>query len=344
MRQKPTAGERCNPIGRRDLVAMPGAAAAILPVRSLAQAGSGLPLVGVLWPGRPEIEVDFDAAMRDGLKEGGFVEGTNFALAMRYANADFERFVPLAAELAALKPQVIVAAPEAAVLVVHQVAPTVPLVGPLPNDPVATGLVASFARPGGTVTGMTTTAKGGEEALTGKRLGLLKELVPDTALVGLMLHADSPESAALRNGAEAAGSRLGMKILPLRVRTLDDVEAAFAFGLRAGAGAFLIDDQPLMISNRSKVAELAARAGKPTMGMMPEQARAGLLASYGSGPTYAWHRYGSYAAKILAGDRPGDLPIEQERTFLFVINLKTAQALRITVPPRFMTLADELVE
>jgi putative ABC transport system substrate-binding protein len=329
---------------RRDLIAMLSGTAAAWPVRASSQTAHGLPLVAVLWPGKPEIEVEFDAALRHGLKDGGYVEGTNFSFAMRYANADFEHFASLAAELAALNPQVIIAAPEGGVLAVHKAAPTVPLVGTLPGDPVALGLAASFARPGGKVTGMTLSASGGQEALTGKRISLLKELVPGLTRVGLILVAGTSDFRAVQSGAEAASGRLGIKVLPLPVRTLDEVEAAFSSGLRAGTDAFFIDDQPLMFTNRVKVAELAAVAGKPTIGMMPEQARAGLFTSYGNSPADAWRVYGRYAAKILAGANPGDLPIQQESKFLFVINLKTAQELGITVPPRLMTLADELVE
>jgi putative tryptophan/tyrosine transport system substrate-binding protein len=331
-------------IQRRDLIAMLGGVTVAWPLRASSQTTSGLPLVAVLWPGKPEIEVDFDAALRQGLKDGGYVEGTNFAFAMRYANAESERFAPLAAELAALNPRVIIAAPEDGVLAMHNAAPTVPLVGTLPGDPIAAGLAASFARPGGMITGTTLSASGGDEALTGKRLSLLKELVPGISRVGLILVAGTPGFRAVQSGAEAASGRLGIRVLPLPVVTLNDVESAFSSGLRAGADAFLIDSQPLTFTNRIKVAEFSALAGKPTIATMPEQARAGLLTSYGNSPTDAWRTNGRYAAKILAGVKPGDLPIEQESKFLFVINLKTARELGVTVTPRLMTLADELVE
>jgi len=327
---------------RRDLIA---AAALGWPLRSFAQPALGSPLVAVLWPGRPETEVDFDAALRSGLKDGGYVEGTNFAFAMRYATGDLGRLAPLAAELAALKPRVILTGSDDAVLAVHRAAPTVSTItAGMTADPVALGLAESYARPGGTVTGLTLNAGGGEEAITGKRIGLLKEVVPALARLGVIGVADIPLTTAALNGAKGAGARLGVDVLPFLVRTLDDVDAAFASGVRAGAGAFYVVGAPLLMTNRVKVAELAAHAGKPTIGLLVEQARAGLLMSYSSDLVECWRLAGGYAAKILAGAKPGDLPIEQASKFTFVINLKTAKALGITVPPRLLLLADETVD
>ena len=332
-------------IGRRDLIAVFGGAAAAWPLRAFTQPAPGLPLVAVLWPETRELELGRDAALRSGLKDGGFVEGTNFAFAMRYANGEPERFAPLAAELAALMPHVIVAATDNAALAVHRSAPTVPLVFTgVDADPVALGLAESYARPGGTATGMTNNASGGEGALVGKRIGLLKELVPGLARLGLIGVADTPLFVAEQTGANEAAGRLGLDVLPLPVRSFEDVEAAFASGLGAGVGAFYIDSNPLMMTNRTKVAELAARAGKPSIGPLPEQARAGLLMSYSANFVDAWRRAGGYAAKIIAGAKPGDLPIQQADKFTFVINLKTAQALGITIPSRLLLLADETIE
>ena len=348
--QRHSVGKRHRTIRRRDLVAVAaiaatGGAALAWPRRVSAQTAPDLPLVGVLWPGSPAIEVDFESAMRSGLKDGGYVEGKNFAIAMRYANAEFGRLMPLAAELAALKPGVIVTSPDEALLAAHRAAPTVPLVASgVAGDLVALGLAASYARPGGVVTGFTVNAGDGGEAVAGKRIGLLKELAPGVSQIGLIVLAETPEGMAVRNGVKGAAGRLGLAVLPLIVRTLDDVESAFASGLRAGASAFYVDGSPLTFSNRVKVADFASRAGKPTIGSFPEQARAGLLMSYGTDLTDLWHRSGGYAAKILAGENPGDLPIEQASKFTLVINLKTAKALGITIPPTLLARADEVIE
>jgi putative ABC transport system substrate-binding protein len=339
------AGGRPALITRREVLALLGGGAVAWPLRAFAQPAPGLPLVAVLWPGTPESVKDSDAALRGGLKDGGSVEGTNFAFAMRYANGEDERLAPLAAELAALKPRVIMMPTDAAALAVHNAAPTVPLVfTALFSDPVALGLAESYAQPGGMATGFTNSSGGGEEALVGKRISLLKELVPGLARVGVIGVADSPSFAIAQNGTKTAAGHLGLDVFPLPVRTIEDVEAAFASGLRAGAGAFYIDAPPLLFSNRAKVAEFAARAGKPTIAPTTVQARAGLLMSYAPDLAEEWRLAGGYAVKILAGAKPADLPIQQPDKFTFVINLKTAQALGITIPSRLLLLADETIE
>lgn len=256
-----------------------------------------------------EVENNFGPALRIGLKEGGFVEGTNYALAVRYANGEGNRLAPLAAELAALNPRVIITAADEPVITVHRVAPTVPLViSNMTGDPVAFGLAGSYARPGGTVTGMTLNAGGGEDALIGKRMGLLKELVPGLTRIGMIGGPDSPTFIDQQNGAKEAASRLGLVVLPLPVRSLDDVEAAFASGVRTGLGAFYVTGNPLMMTNRAKVAEFAARAGKPTIGLVTEQVRAGLLMSYAPDLEDAWRHAGDYAAKNPRGHQAGRPP------------------------------------
>jgi putative ABC transport system substrate-binding protein len=335
-------------MNRRALIAVAAMAAidsAALgwPLRAFAQSPSDLRLVAVLWPGKQDLEEDFDAALRSGLKDGGFVEGTNFAFAMRYANGDFARLAPLAAEIAALKPSVIIAAPGEAVLAAHEAAPSVPLVN-RGDDPVTLGLADSYARPGGMVTGNISSARGGEAALLGKRISLLKELVPGLSRIGLIVGAGASQSIQVLNGAKDVAHGLSIVALPLPVRTLDDVEAAFASGIRDGADAFYIDGDSPMMSNRDKVAALAAQAGKPTVSQFPEQARAGLLMAYSPDLRDAWRLTGVQAAKILAGAKPSDIPIEQASKFTFVLNMKTAKALGLTIPPTLLARADEVIE
>jgi putative ABC transport system substrate-binding protein len=329
---------------RRDFIAIGGGAALSYPLRVFAQPASGLPLVAVLLPGRPKIYTGFLAALRGGLKDSGFVEGKNFAFAMRFASGNFKRLPSLAAELAALKPRLMVAS-AVAVPVAHRVAPTVPLVfTAFSADPIALGLAQSYARPGGMVTGNVMHASGGEEGLIGKRIGLFRELVPGFTGLGFIGTASNRVSIMERRGLKKVAGRLGFDVVPLPIRTPDDVKTAVASGLRAGVGAFYISGEPLLFTNRAKVAELVAGSGKPSVGVYPQWARAGLLMSYSTDFVDGFRRAGIYAAKILAGAKPADLPIEQASKFTFAINLRTAKTLGLTVPPTLLLRADEVIE
>jgi len=330
---------------RRDLIAATAGGVALgWPLLAFAQAAPGLPLVAVLQPSSSDQFKDGDAALRGGLNDEGFVEGKNFAFATRFADGEFDRLPALAAELAALKPRVIVAS-SAAVLPARKAAPTVPLVfTAFSADPIAAGLVETYARPSGMVTGNTMNAMGGEEALTTKRIGLFKELVPALARLGLIGTPKQGVFVAEQIGIKAASAKLGFEVVLLPIQTLDDVPGAFASGLRAGGDAFYISGEPFLFFNRAKVVELAASSGKPTVGVYPQWARAGLLMSYSQDALDGYRRAGAYAAKILAGAKPGDLPIEQASKFIFVINLKTAKALGVAVPPLLIARADEAVE
>jgi putative ABC transport system substrate-binding protein len=324
---------------RRDFITLLGGAAAPWPLTARAQQAA-LPLVGVLWP-------TFNVparALRAGLKEGGYVEGTNLAIAERSAEGRMERFEALAAELAALGPKAIVSANTEAVLAIHKVAPTIPLVSAgIGDDPVALGLAASIPRPGGAFTGLLLNASGGETAIAGKRIGLLHELVPGLKRLGIIGEA-GPVFDQTMSGVQAAGERLGIAVVALPVRTMADVETAFLSGAGGGADGFYVFGSPLLLAQRTKVAEIAVRAGKPTVGALGFQAEAGLLMTYAIDPADSWRRAGGKAAKILSGTKPSDLPIEMADKFTFTINLKTARTLGIEVGPKLLLLADEVIE
>jgi len=330
---------------RRDFITLLGSAAVASPLVARAQqSGPGVPLVAILSPGTAEGNGDRMAALRRGLQDAGLIEGNNYSLAPRFANGDFERLPPLAKELAALKPRVFVAAANAA-QTVHALLPEFPLVFTgIAADPVAIGFAQNYVRPGGTATGNIMNAIGGEEAITGKRIGFFKELVPNLTRLFMIGTTNNLLATSEQNALRKAADHFGFEFVHHPIETLDDVAGALSTGMREGASAFYISGVPLLLNNISRVLPLVAASGKPTVGVYPEWGRAGLLMSYSSDLADGFRHAGSYVAKILAGEKPGDLPIEQASKFTLVINLKTAKGLGIDVPPMLLSLADEVIE
>jgi putative ABC transport system substrate-binding protein len=326
---------------RREFIGLMGTAASSFARPGYAQTNTGLPLVAVLLTGAPDRTKGIDA-LRTGLQQQGLVEGTNYSFAIRFANGDFERLPALAKELGALKPRVIVA-PANAAGVVHRIVPDQPLVfTSFAADPIALGLAESYVRPGGMATGNVMNAIGGEEALTEKRMGLFKELVPNLTRLGMISTTNNPVSVAEQNALRKVAGHLGFEFV--HIQATDDLEGAFASALRQEVSAFYISGEPLLFANMSNVMTLVAASGKPTVGVYAEWARAGLLMSYSTNILDGFRHAGTYVAKILTGTKPGDLPIEQASKFTFAINLKTAKALGIAVPPTLLSLADEVIE
>jgi putative tryptophan/tyrosine transport system substrate-binding protein len=329
---------------RRQFIGLVGTAALGAARIGYAQTNNGLPLVGVLSPTREEFAKDRIAALRKGLQEAGFIEGTNYSLATRFAEGDLDRVPQLARELGRLKPRVIVVVGYG-VTAVRQLLPNVALVfTAIAADPVALGYAQSYVHPGGMVTGNVLNAIGGEEALTEKRMGLFKELVPTLTRLGMISTAKNAVAIAELDALRKVAGHLGFEFVQYNIQTPDDLENAFASGIREDVSAFYISGEPLMISNMSRVMPFVATSGKPTVGVYPEWGRAGLLMSYSTDVVDDCRHAGTYVAKILSGTKPGDLPIEQASKFTFVINLKTAKALGITVPPTLLSLADEVIE
>jgi len=284
------------------------------------------------------------AALRSGLQAEGLIEGVSYSLATRFANGDMDRLPLLASELAELKPRVIVAAANAA-LVVRKLFPEIPMVfTSFAADPIAAGFAESYVRPGGMATGNVLSAIGGEATLTEKRIGYSKELLPDITRLGVIgwSRASSfvQEVAVLRG----VSGHFGFELKDYPIQTLDDLEGAFASGLRDEMSAFYISGDPLLFNNRTRVMTFVAASGKPTVGTYPQWGQDGLLMSYSADVLDSVRHAGIYAAKILNGAKPADLPIEQASKFVLVINLKTANALGIAVPPTLLALADEVIE
>jgi len=334
---------------RRAFLQGAGSAALVWPIRGSAAARDAtLPLLAVLLPAPEESSKPRLAALREGLKAEGLLEGSHYLVEARFANGDFARLPELAKELDALKPRLFVASANA-VLVVHKLLPDTPLVfTAVAADPIALGLAQSYTRPGGTATGNVMNALGGEESLTAKRLGFFKDLVPNIARLG-MIGSWVPqiqggllyqEEMALRK----ASAQMGFAFEKYAIKTLDDLEQAFAKALADGVDAFYISGEPFLFANISRVLPHVVAAAKPTLGTYPEWARAGLLLSYSNDLADGFRRAGVYAARIIKGAKPGELPIDQASKFTLAINLKTAKQLGIGVPPNLLTLADELIE
>jgi putative ABC transport system substrate-binding protein len=334
---------------RRKFIRLVGGAAA-WPVLARAQQTGKIPVVGFLWGGSAETTAAKErvAAVRKGLQEEGFIEGANYSLAVRFAEGDLNRLPQLARELGALNPRVLVtvgfgAAPA------QRVNPEIPLVFTgVAADPIALGWVESYAHPGGMITGNVMNAVGGEETMAQKRIGLFKQLVPSLTRLGMIAPAKGTLFGGLAMKEKAAlqkvGAQLDFEVIPYDLNTIDDLENAFAAGLRDDVSAFYISTEPLLFANVSRVVSSVTASRKPSVGTIADWGRAGLLMSYATDVIDGMRHAGIYAAKILNGAKPGDLPIEQASKFTLVINQKTAKALGITVPPTLLALADELIE
>ena len=279
-------------------------------------------------------------AFRQGLRELGYVKGQNIALEFRSAENSADRYPALAAELVALTVDVIVAGATPAVLAVKQATGMIPIVFPIHTDPVGAGLVANLARPGGNVTGLSFSS----EDLPGKRIELLKEVIPGVSRIAVLWN--SPNAAALvqLKTAEVAARALSVSVQVLEVRGADGLERAFQAATRGASGALLVLDDPATFLLRKRIVGLAAKNRLPAMYGTREFAVDGGLIAYGANVPDMFRRAAIYVDKIIKGAKPADLPVEQPTKFDFVINLKTAKALGLTIPPSLLLRADQVIE
>jgi putative tryptophan/tyrosine transport system substrate-binding protein len=322
---------------RREFFTLVGGAAA-WPLAARAQQ-PGMPVVGYLRSAPLADVAHLVTAFRQGLKEAGFVEGQNVAIEFRSAEGHTERLPALAAELIR-RPVAVIVADNNAALAAKVATKTVPIVFGSGGDPVKNGLVASLNRPGGNVTGVS--FLGG--VLGAKRLELLRQLVPKATTIGVLVNPGTPTTEAERKDVQAAAQTIGQQLIILDVSSDRDLEAAFATFVQRGAGALLVGSGPFLTSNRERVAALAARHALPTIYHQREVVAAGGLMSYGTSITDAYRQAGIYAARILKGEKPADLPVMQSTKFEFVLNLRTAKTLGLEVPDRLLALADEVIE
>jgi ABC-type uncharacterized transport system substrate-binding protein len=279
-------------------------------------------------------------AFRDGLKETGFVENANVTIEYRYANNRRDRLPALARELVRDGVSVI-AGNSLAAEAAKAITSTVPIVFVTSDDPVKRGLVHSLARPGGNATGFTFFGGG---LLGGKRLGLLAELVPDATAIGFLMDPNWPAAAGDLADTRAAARTLGKRLVVAKAASVREFEPAIAGMLRAGVGALIVGGAPAFSTNRRTLIELSRRHRLPAMYDLSEYVNDGGLISYSASLTDAYRHAGVYAGKILSGAKPEDLPVQQPTRIELALNLKTAKALGLTVPPTLLALADKIVE
>jgi ABC-type uncharacterized transport system substrate-binding protein len=323
---------------RREFITLVGGAAA-WPLTARAQQPK-VPVIGFLGVRSPDDTVTL-AAFRRGLSEGGFVEGQNVTIEYRWAIGQYDRLPAQAAELVQKPVAVLVSAGgEPAALAAKAATSTIPIVFTIGDDPVKLGLVASFNRPGGNLTGInifTTT-------LEAKRLGLLHELVPQAAAIGVLLNANFPAAERQLRDVQGAARAIGLQIHALRANIDREIEVAFETVASQRIAALAVAASPFFTTRRDKIVALAARHAVPTMYTAREYAVDGGLMSYGIDVPDVYRQIGLYAARILKGAKPADLPVLQPTKFETVINLKTAKALRLTIPDKLLALADEVIE
>jgi ABC-type uncharacterized transport system substrate-binding protein len=308
------------------------------PLVAEAQPAARVPRIGVL--GSQALGAGPDDAFRDGLRQVGYVEGRNIAIEWRGAQASAHRFPELAADLVRLKVEVIVAANNSAVAAAQKATASIPIVMIIATDPVRLGFVTSLARPSGNITGLTIQTP----ELAGKRLALLKEAVPELTRVAVLWDPTEPGRRDLVKEAEVAAPRLGLRLQAFEVRSDREIARVFAAMTRERVGAVLVYGSSMLAVHRATIGELAAKSRLPTMAVTREWIDAGFIMSYGTNLNDMYRRAPYFVDKILRGAKPADLPVEQPTKFEFVLNLKAAKALGLTIPPSLLQRADQVIE
>ena len=325
---------------RREFITLVGGAAA-WPLAARAQQPA-MPVVGFLSSETPSGYAFRAAAFRQGLSEAGYVESRNVAIEYRWAEGHYDRLPALAADLVRRQVAVIAAAGTQSALAAKAATTTIPIVFSTAADPVAEGLVASLARPGGNATGVNNLAT----ELVQKQIEKLHQMVPAATAIAALVNPTNPTLAEpATKEVQAAGRTLGLKMIHIiQASTERDIDAAFATLFRLGAGALVVCPDTFFTSRRDQIAALAIRHAIPVIYHLRELPAAGGLMSYGPSATDGYRRVGIYAARILKGERPGDLPVQRATKFDLVINLTTAKVLGLEVPFYLQQLADEVIE
>jgi putative ABC transport system substrate-binding protein len=326
---------------RRDFITLLGVlgVAAAWPLGVSAQQPAKLPIIGYLGPSTRSVDVHRLGALVQRLRELGWIEGRTIVIDYRWAEGRNEHLAEVTAEFVRLKVDVIVTAGTAAVVTAKQATSVIPIVFAVAGDPVGTGLVASLARPGGNVTGLSNQSAD----LAGKRLELLREVVPSLRRLAILANAGSPIGVLEMREAQAAARTLGFEVATLEIRGAQDIAPAFD-ALKGRAEALYVASDPLVTTNRIRINTLALGARLPTMHGQGDNVEAGGLMSYGANYPDLHRRAADYVDKILRGAKPTDIPVEQPTKFDFLINLTTARALGLEVPPTLLARADEVIE
>lgn len=322
---------------RREFFGVVGGAVA-WPLAASAQ--QPMPVVGFLNGGSPEGYAPMVAAVRQGLKETGYVEGQNVAIEFGWAGGKYDRLKALASDMIRRQVDVIAATSTPAALATKAITSTIPIVFTTGADPVELGLVASLNRPGGNVTGVSFLVN----ELTSKQFEMLHKLLPKDSLFGFLVNPDVAFAKSQIKDAEDAARSLGLQLLVLNAKTEDEIDAAFNTLVQRKAGGLVTISEPFLNSRRDQLVALAARHSLPTLYPVRDYVEAGGLVSYGTSIVGAYREVGVYAGRILKGEKPADLPVVRPTKLELVINLKTAKALGIEIHPQLLATADEVIE
>ncbi len=325
-------------IGRRKFLSALGGAAVTWPLAARAQQAA-MPVIGFLIAGTPLSHGQWVAAFVQRLRELGWIEGRTIAIEYRWGEGRNERFAEIAAEFVRRKVDVIVTSATAAVVAAMQATSVIPIVFAAAGDPVGTGLVASLARPGGNVTGLSIQ----QTDVAAKRLELLREVVPGLGRLAILANVGSPSVVLDMREVQATARTLGLEVTTLEIRRGEDIAPAFE-ALKGRGDALYVCIDPLMNTHRIRINTLALAARLPTMHATREAVEAGGLMSYGANVPDLFRFAADYVDKILRGAKPGDIPVEQPRKFDLIINLTTAKALGLTIPESFLLRANEVLE
>jgi ABC-type uncharacterized transport system substrate-binding protein len=324
---------------RREFITLLGGAMAAWPLAARAQQ-STMPVIGFLSAVSPGPFAQRVAAFHRGLSETGYVEGRNLAIENRWAEEQYDRLPALAADLVGRQVVVIVTYTDAAALAAKAATTTIPIVFVNGGDPVRAGIVPSLNHPGGNVTG----ASFFGVDLASKQLSLMHEFIPDATVIGFLVDQNVPDAVAQVPAVQEAARKLGLQLIVLQARTATDIDTAFATLVHERVGALVVGTGALLTNRRKQIIALAARHAVPAIYPFREFAVDGGLISYGNNVPDSFRQAGVYAGRILKGDKPADLPVILSTKFEFVLNLKTAKAIGLTVSPLMLTGADEVIE
>ena len=312
----------------------------LTPLATEAQQSGRLPRVGYLGTSSASLEPELVKAFREGLRERGYVEGKDILIEYRWAEGNYQRFPDLVADLVKLKVDLILTAGTPGALAAKRATQTIPIVMAVTGDAVATGLVSSLARPGGNLTGLTTMVPD----LEGKRLEILREVLPKLVAVVVLLNTSNPLTAIQWEQTKTSAKALGIQLQPIELQRPEDFKDAFARVARQRPDAITMVADRFQLAHRMQIVDFVAKTRLPAMYPYREFVAAGGLMSYG--PSYAdlFRRSATYVDKILRGAKPRDLPIEQPTKFEFLVNLKTAKILGVPIPPSLLLRADHVFE
>jgi len=326
---------------RRRFLAGTGAVLLAPPLAAEGQPTGKVYRIGLILTATPSESAHLVKALDEGLRELGYVEGRNVMFERRFAEGRQERLPALAADLVRLKVDTLVTGSNPVIAAVKQASATIPVVMAVSRDPVSAGFIASLARPGGNITGL---ANDPAPEIIGKNLELLKEAAPRVSRVAFLWNPIPPGAGTYKNAVESAARSLGVTFQSVEVRGRNEFEGAFAAMVRERANGIVVATDPVILGPRSEVVLLAARKRLPAVYGLREFPEAGGFMSYGPNVADQFRRAAVYVNKILKGAKPGDLPVEQATKFELVINLKTAKALGLTIPPSLLGRADEVIQ